>query len=67
MTEAAKAARNAYIAEWRAKNRDRLNAYKRQWQKDNPDKVRAQKERYWEKIAAEGKRDGGGVPEQGQG
>lgn len=38
MTEAAKAARNAY---------------RRKWAKANPDKVKAQQERYWTRKAQE--------------
>ena len=38
MSEAAKAARNAY---------------KRRWAKENPDKVKAANARYWEKKALE--------------
>jgi len=38
MSEAAKAARNAY---------------KRRWAKENPDKVKAANRRYWEKKAQE--------------
>lgn len=47
MTEAAKAARRAYRAEW-ARN--------------NPDKVKAQQERYWAKKAAQAEREAQQAP-----
>lgn len=40
MSEAAKAARNAYNRKWRQDHQEARNAYNRQWRKDHPDRVR---------------------------
>ena len=51
MSEAAKAARNAYNRKWRQDHQEARNAYNRQWRKDHPDRVREYNRRRWEKIA----------------
>ena len=53
MTEEARAARNAYMREYRKRNREKVRAYNRAWRAKNPDKMREYNVRHWEKIAAE--------------
>ena len=52
MTEEAKAARKAYLREYRKKNAERINAYNRSWRRANPEKAREYNARYWKKRAA---------------
>ena len=40
-------ARRAYMAAWRAKNRDHIRAYKKEWSQKNPDRIREYNLRYW--------------------
>lgn len=51
MTDAAKAAKAAYMKEWRQKNADAVREYNKQWRNENPDKVAEYQQRYWEKKA----------------
>ena len=51
MTEAARAARNAYKREYRTKNREKINAYRREWSQKNPEKVRRYELDFWERKA----------------
>ena len=51
MNEVAKAAKNAYMREYRAKNKEKYNAYQREWRQKNPEKVKECNERYWTKKA----------------
>lgn len=53
MSPEAKKARNEYMRQWRAKNRERCNEYMRKWREANKDKVREYNKRYWEKKARE--------------
>ena len=53
MNNAALKARQAYMKEWKAKNRERLLEYQRNWRKENPEKVRQYNDNYWSKKAAE--------------
>lgn len=53
MTAEARAARNAYMREYRLKNRDKVNAISRRWRRNNPDKVKECNVLYWEKKAEE--------------
>lgn len=36
---AAKAAKAAYMREWRAKNKEHVKEYRKNWRKNNPEKV----------------------------
>jgi hypothetical protein len=56
MSKEAKAAKRAYMREWRKKNRDKTNEYLNKWRKENPDKVKEYERKYWEKKAAEQER-----------
>ena len=53
MNEKAKETRNdymrRYMAEYRAKNKEKLSDYQKSWRKDNPEKVRSYNKTYWEK------------------
>lgn len=66
MSEMARKARNAYMREYRAKNKERLlkkekqyrednsekiKEYEKEWRRKNPDKVKAAQERYFENLA----------------
>lgn len=51
MNDTARAAKNAYMREYRAKNSEKIKAYQREWQRNNPDKVKEYNERYWTKKA----------------
>lgn len=51
MTIEAQEAKNAYMRQYRDKNRDRINAKQREWSARNPDKVKAYRERYWRRKA----------------
>lgn len=53
MTAEARAAQNAYMREYRLKNRDKCNAISRRWRRNNPEKVKECNARYWEKKAEE--------------
>lgn len=53
MTAEARAAKNAYMREYRTKNRDKCNANSRRWRRNNPEKVRECNIRYWERKAEE--------------
>ena len=54
MNEQAKAAKAAYMKEYRAKeeNKIKLNGYAKEYRKNNPEKTAASNERYWTKKAA---------------
>lgn len=47
MQAEARAARNEYLKEYRARNRERIREYQRRWAQDNPDKIRKYQEDYW--------------------
>lgn len=66
MSEAARQARNAYMREYRAKNKEKLRKYEMQyreenskklkehekeWRRKKSDKVKAAQERYFENLA----------------
>lgn len=51
MSKEAIAARRAYMAAYREKNRAKINAYSSKWQKENPDKVKEYKRKHWQRIA----------------
>jgi len=51
MTDTARQAHNAYMAEYRRKNKERLAEYRKAWAKRNPDKIRSYREKAWEKKA----------------
>lgn len=53
MSEEARAAKNAYMREYRLKNRDKCNAISRRWRRNNPEKVKACNIQYWERKAEE--------------
>lgn len=53
LSDEAAAARRAYEAQYRARNRDRLNAYAREWHKMHPEKNREYMTRHWERKARE--------------
>jgi aromatic ring-opening dioxygenase catalytic subunit (LigB family) len=55
MTEQAKKARNAYMDEWRKKNRQKVRAYMKTWRTENKDKIEQYTNSYWEKRAAQAK------------
>lgn len=46
-------AKNAYMREYRAKNRERLNRQERQRRKKNPERYKKYSETYWERKAQE--------------
>ena len=49
--ETIRAARAAYMKEWRTKNKAHLKAYRKQWREENPEKAAAANERVkqWQK------------------
>lgn len=49
MTDEAKEKRNAYMRQWRAKNRERVKAHQKKWREKNRDYNR----KYWEQKAEE--------------
>lgn len=51
MSEAARVARNAYMRNYRAKNRRKISEYEKEWREKNPEKVKIYKERYFENLA----------------
>lgn len=51
MTEKQKAARAAYMKEYRKKNAEKVRETKRKWDKAHPEKLKEYQERYWEKQA----------------
>lgn len=53
LSDEATAARRAYEAQYRARNRDRLNAYAREWHKMHPEKSKEYMTRHWERKARE--------------
>lgn len=53
LSDEATAARRAYEAQYRARNRDRLNAYAREWHKMHPEKNQEYMTRHWERKARE--------------
>lgn len=53
LSDEATAARRAYEAQYRARNRDRLNAYAREWHKMHPEKNKEYMTRHWERKARE--------------
>ena len=53
LSKGARLARNKYMAEYKARNREKANAYYRKWRQDNPDKVRKYNQDYWERKASE--------------
>lgn len=53
LSDEATAARRAYEAQYRARNRDRLNAYAREWHKMHPEKNKEYLTRHWERKARE--------------
>jgi len=42
-----------YMAEYRAKNKEKLSNYQKCWRKENADKVRGYNEKYWENRSVE--------------
>lgn len=46
-------AKNAYMREYRAKNRERLNRQERQRRKKNPERYKKYSESYWNRKAQE--------------
>ena len=53
MDKRAKAARAAYMRNWRKQNREKVNEYSSRWRAENPEKVKQHTEKYWLKKAAE--------------
>lgn len=46
-----------YMKRYRKENAEKLRQKQNEWRKNNPDKVREYRKRYWEKKAAEAKRE----------
>ena len=46
-----KEARNAYMREYRAKNKDKLNAQERERRRANPERYKRYSAKYWERKA----------------
>lgn len=54
LSEEARLARNAYMREYRRKNKERVNEHKNRWRKKNPEKVAEYNKRYWQnKVSGE--------------
>lgn len=51
MTQEARQAQAAYMAEYRRKNKERLAEYRKEWAKRNPDKIKNYREKAWAKKA----------------
>ncbi len=49
-------ARNAYMRDYRKKNRKKIAAYEKKWRQENPEKVAEYKRKHWLKKAEERKR-----------
>lgn len=57
ISEEARAARNAYMREYRekmsAEKREKQRENTRRWQRENPERVKMHQQTYWERKAAE--------------
>lgn len=53
VTAEAAEARNAYMRQYRSRNRDRINAKQREWRAKNPEKAKEYQKRYWQRKSAE--------------
>jgi len=51
MSEKAREARNAYLREWRAKNREHCREYLRNYRAINHDRIQENIDRHWERKA----------------
>lgn len=57
MSQEARAAQNAYMREYRAKNREKVSKWNRTYREKNQDKLREYRSRYWERKAAEAEKE----------
>lgn len=51
LTDTAKAAKAAYMKEWRQKNADAVREYGKRWREANKDHIKEYQERYWTQKA----------------
>lgn len=58
LTEEAKKQRDAYMREYRKKNKDKIREYQRNYYKSNKEKYKEYNENYWNRKAHTAKQDG---------